>query len=224
MSTPPHSDSMMVPEWDELSALVAKIEAFIATESFDDAARLLEDNLAALWFGLHPSRMASVLEILIQTLPAPPLLLVAAHRILTASEAEREDAYAFLSEVDSDDPQQMFILAMFRMHDLRIQGRVIEALGQAEVIEGLLGKMRFVLDPHGGWCLQASVEIGVAARRAGNVTKAYLIYTQVKLYPATQQYSYLTQAALVKSALIHACLGNVSRENAYLERTQHINR
>src|SRR5699024_12506768 len=84
----------------------------------------------------------------------------------------RSDAYAFLSEVDSDDPQQMFILAMFRMHDLRIQGRVIEAFGQAEVIEGLLGKMRFVLDPHGGWRLQASLEIGVSAMLAGDFTQA----------------------------------------------------
>lgn len=224
MSTPPHSDSMMVPEWDELSALVAKVEALFATESFDDAARLLEDNLAALWFGLHPSRMASVLEILIQTLPAPPLLLVAAHRILTASEAERADAYAFLSEVDSDDPQQMFILAMFRMHDLRIQGRVIEAFGQAEVIEGLLGKMRFVLDPHGGWRLQASLEIGVSAMLAGDFTKALTIFTQVQLYPATPKYSYLTRAALVKSALIHACFGNVTSAKAFLERTQRIKR
>ena len=199
-----------------------KIEAFIATESFDDAARLLEDNLAALWFGLHPSRMASVLEILIQTLPTPPLL-VAAHRILTASEAERADAYAFLSRLIAMTPNRCLSWRCFGCTIFAYRVASLRHLA-AEVIEGLLGKMRFVLDPHGGWRLQASLEIGVSAMLAGDFTKALTISLQVQLYPATPKYSYLTRAALVKSALIHACFGNVTSAKAFLERTQRIKR
>ena len=224
MSAPPHSHDKKVPEWDDLSVLVAQVEAFIANESFDEAAHLLEENIAALWFGLRPARMASVLKILVRRLPSPPVLLLAANRILMSSETERANARAFLSEIDGNDPQQMFILAMFRMHDLRMQGRVVEALDQAEVIEELLGKMRFVLDPHGGWRLQASLEIGVSAMLAGDFTKALTIFTHIQLHPATPKYSYLTRAALVKSALIHACFGNVTSAKAFLERTRRIAR
>ncbi|NLZ98752.1 MAG: hypothetical protein GX920_08050, partial [Micrococcus sp.] len=202
MSAPPHSTDKTLPEWDDLSVLVAEVEAAIWDEHFDDAARLLEVNIAALWFGLRPARMAGVLEILLENLPSPPLLLIAAYRILKASRAERAESRKSLSDIDSEDPQQMFILAMFRMHDLRMEGRVVEALAQAEIIEELLGKMRFVLDPQGVWRLQASLEIGISAMLAGDFTKALTIFTQVQLHPATPKYSYLTRAVLVKSALI----------------------
>ncbi|MGO1961608.1 MAG: hypothetical protein ACTH1B_11350, partial [Yaniella sp.] len=65
MSAPPHSTDTTLPEWDDLSVLVAEVEAAIWDEHFDDAARLLEDNIAALWFGLRPARMAGVLEIIL---------------------------------------------------------------------------------------------------------------------------------------------------------------
>ena len=224
MSAPPHSTDTIFPEWDDLSVLVAEVEAAIWDEHFDDAARLLEVNIAALWFGLRPARMAGVLEIILENLPSPPRLLIAGYRILRASRAERAESRKSLSDIDSEDPQQMFILAMFRMHDLRIQGRVVEALAQAATIEELLGKMRFVLDPHGGWRLQASLEIGISAMLAGDFTKALTIFTQAQLHPTTPKYSYLTRAVLVKSALIHACFGNVTSAKAFLERTKRVER
>lgn len=224
MSDQPHQNGKTLPEWDDLSALVAKVETSIHGKHFEDAAHLLEENIAAVWFGMQPARMAVVLETILDKLPSPPQLLVAAHRILTASRADRIDSRDILSRIDSTDPHQMFILAMFRMHDLRMQGRAVEALAQAEIIEELLGKMRFVLDLRGGWRLQASIQIGISAMLAGDFTKALTIFTQVQLHPATPKYAYLTRDALVKSALIHACFGNVTSAKAFLERTKRIER
>lgn len=219
-----HLDGETSPQRDDLSVLITKIETFMRHGNFDDAANLLEANIAAAWFGIPPAQMARVLQTLLTELPSPPLLLTAAHRILTASRADRIDSHELLSKIDTDDPQQMFVLAMFRMNDLRMQGRAVEALAQADVIEELLGKMRFVLDPRGGWRLQSSVQIGISAMLAGDFTKALTVFTQVQLHPATPKYAYLTRDALVKSALIHACFGNATTAKAFLERTKRIQR
>lgn len=224
MSDPTHMDGDAFPEWDDLAILIANIEAAISNEHFDDAAHLLEDNIAAAWFGMQPARMADMLHTLVSKMSSPPILLVAAHRILSASRAGRLDNGELLSRIDSDDPQQLFVLAMFRMNEYRMQGRAIEALAQGDIMEELLGNMKFVLDPKGGWRLQAAVQTGISAMMAGDFTRALTAFTQVQLHPATPKYSYLTRDALVKSALIHACFGNATTAKAFVERTKRLER
>lgn len=215
-------DGRPFPERDDLAILIADIETLIADENFDDAADLLDANIAAVWFGMQPARIADVLETLLSNLPSPAPLLIAAHRILTATTMDRLDSRELVSKIDTDDPQQMFVLAMFRMSDLRMQGRAVEALAQSDVLEEQLGRMRFLLDPRGGWRLQSALQIGISAMLAGDFTKALAVFTEIQLHPPTARYAYLTRDALVKSALIHACFGNATTAKAFLERTMRI--
>lgn len=224
MTDPTHPDGRAFPQRDDLAVLIANIETYILEEQYDEAADLFEANIAAAWFGMQPSRIMEVLQTLISHQSSPAPLLVAAHRILAAARMNRFDSQELMAQIDRDDPQQMFVLALFRMNDLRMQGRSVESLAQADVLDEQLGKMRFVLDPRGGWRLQASVQIGISAMLAGDFTKALTVFTEVQLHPATPKYSYLTRDALVKSALIHACFGNASTARAFLERTMRIER
>src|SRR5699024_2411188 len=149
----------------------------------------------------------------------PSPLLQASYRILSASLTGEFNSRELLATIDTDDPQQLFVLAMFRLNDLRQQGRVREAFQQTEHLEQLLGKMRFVLDPGGGWRLQSAIEIGISAMLAGYFTKALAAFTQVQLHAAVPKYAYLTRDSLVKAALIHACFGNGTTAKAYIQRT-----
>src|SRR5699024_11896505 len=99
-------------------------------------------------------------------------LLQASYRILSATLTGESSSRELLATIDSDDPQQMFVLAMFRINELRQQGRAREAFQQTEHLEQLLGKMRFVLDPSGGWRLHSTIEFGVSSMLADECTHA----------------------------------------------------
>lgn len=219
-----HANGKAFPERDDLTGLITKIDTLLLDQHFNDAADLLETNIVAAWFGMQPSRMVEILETMLAELPSPSPLLKAGHRILTASRTERLNGRDLVSHIDTDDPRQMFLLALFRMHDLRIQGRSVEALGQADILENLQRKMRFVLDPRGGWRLHSAVQIGISAMLAGDFTKALTVFTEVQFHTATSKYAYLTRDALVKSALIHASFGNATTAKTLLERTMRISR
>lgn len=209
-------------EPDDLAELMQHIKDVIAQDDFQTAASLVEANIAAVWFGIPPSEMVEILQNLLNHLDSPTPLLQASYRILSATLTGESSSRELLATIDSDDPQQMFVLAMFRINELRQQGRAREAFQQTEHLEQLLGKMRFVLDPSGGWRLQSAIEIGVSAMLAGDFTKALAAFTQVQLHATVPKYAYLTRDSLVKSALIHACFGNGTTAKAYLERTAHI--
>ena len=210
------------PASDDLAQLIQRIKDAITQEQFQTAASLVEGNIAAAWFGIPPSEMVEILHFLLNHLDAPSPLLQASYRILSASLTGEFNSRELLATIDTDDPQQLFVLAMFRLNDLRQQGRVRQAFQQTEHLEQLLGKMRFVLDPGGGWRLQSAIEIGISAMLAGNFTKALAAFTQVQLHAAVPKYAYLTRDSLVKSALIHACFGNGTTAKAYIQRTSRI--
>src|SRR5699024_3815449 len=138
------------------------------------------------------------LQTLISNRTSATPLLVAAHRILGATRMDRFDAQQLMTQIDHDDPEQMFVLTLFHMNDLRMQGRAVEALAQSELLDEQLGKMRCVIDPRGGWRLQAAVQISISALHAGDFTKALTVFTKVQRHPATPKSTYLTRDALVK--------------------------
>lgn len=207
---------------DALAALIQDINDAIAQDQLDTAAHLVETNIAAAWFGIPPPELVEILGTLVSQPNSPSPLLQAAYRILSATLAGQLNSRELLDTIDTDDPQQLFVLAMFRINDLRQQGRTREAFQQTDYLHQLLGKMRHVLNPSGGWRLQSAIEIGVSAMLAGNFTEALAAFTQVQLHAAVPKYAYLTRDSLVKSAVIHACFGNEATAKGYIARTTRI--
>lgn len=112
--------------------------------------------------------MVEILQNLLNHLDSPTPLLQASYRILSATLTGESSSRELLATIDSDDPQQMFVLAMFRINELRQQGRAREAFQQTEHLEQLLGKMRFVLDPSGGGVCNQPLKL--ASRRCWPAT------------------------------------------------------
>ena len=208
--------------YDALAVLTHTINDAIAQNDLYTASSLVENNIAAVWFGIPPTKMVEVLDVLVNQTDSPSPLLQAAYRILSAQLAGEFKSQPLLSAIDDDDPQQLFVLTMFRINDLRQKGRIREAFAQTESLNDLLGKMRYNLDPNGGWRLQSAIEIGISAMLAGDFTKALGAFTQVQLHATVPKYVYLTRDSLVKSALIHACFGNSKTALAFIERTNRI--
>lgn len=209
---------------DELAVFIAEIEAALQQEHYQRAADLLEGNAAAAWFGMPPPRTMEILRLLVSKLPSHGSMLHAGYALLTATEAGQFDHEAYLSTVDTENPEQMFLLALFRVGDFRSHGRTSEALDQCDNLQEYLGKMHPITDPHDGWSLQASVQTGITAMLAGDFKRALTAFTQAQLHVTNPKYGFLSRDALVKSALIQACFGNPPAAQALLARAEHIPR
>ena len=209
---------------DELTAFVRRVEDALAIRDYAAAASLIEENLAATWFGFEPARTSEILKLLTHEVGDAAPRMAAAYRILSAAQAGHPNTQALQDKLDMDDPQQMFVLSMFRMSDYRVHGMIHRALEQADMIDVYLAQMRPALTPRGGWLLQAPVQIGITAMLAGDFPRALTALMQAQLRPANPKFVFLEREALVKSALIHASFGNATTATGLLTRANQVPR
>ena len=207
---------------DKLAQFVQQVEDVLAQQDYAAAASLVEENIAATWFGFEPARTSEILKLLTEEVGEAAPLVTAAYRILSASQAGLTNTQALQDQLDSEDPKQMFVLAMFRMSDFRVHGMISRALEQADVIETHLAKMRPRLNPSGGWLLQAPVQIGITAMLAGDFSRALTSLMPAQLRPANPKFVFLEREALAKSALIHATFGNAATATGLLTRAAQV--
>ncbi|GAA2046920.1 hypothetical protein GCM10009720_29860 [Yaniella flava] len=224
MSNPIKPETDSHPAKDELAHFVAEIEDAISREDWAFAATLIEENTAAAWFGMQPPRTMEIVSLLASKIPSHGSLLHAGYRLLTAASAGQFDVHEYLSTVDTNNAEEMFLLSMLRMSDFRVHGRTIEALEQGETANDYHGKMHPTVDANDGWALQTSVQIGISAMLAGDFTRALSALTQAQMHAAVPKYAFLTRDALVKSALLHACFGNAATARSFLDRATRIPR
>lgn len=209
---------------DELARFVEQVENHIRQNNIQEAAKLIETNVTATWFGFEPTRTVEILQLILSKLESPGPLFEAAMGLLTATTAGQFDSHDYLTTLNPDDPHQMFMLSMFRMFDLRVHGHAVDALEQGDAMEKQLGTMRFLLAPQDGWELHTAVQIGVAAMLAGDFTRALTSFTRAQMLALVPKFSLITRDALVKSALIHACFGNATTAQSLLQRADRITR
>lgn len=221
---PPHLNSKSASPKDDLARLVVDIERALEQRNYARAAQLVQGNIAAAWFSFPTAQLTEILGRLVRNLQEPPPFVAAAYRILTASSADLTNTHGLVESLDSDDPAQMFVLAMFRMSDYRIHGHITEGLEQVDTAEHYLSQLRSGLDPRGGWLLNAAVQMGTTAMLAGDFTRALSSLMRAQMLPAIPMFRFLQREAIVKSALIHACFGNAATADGLLKRTENIPR
>lgn len=217
-------DDQISIETDDLALFAQDIETALNNQDFSTAANLIEQDAAAAWFSLGPSRAYEVLRLVSQYLSDKRPLKRIARAMLDSSATGRFDTPAFLSTVNFEDPREVFVLSMLRMSDYRLNGRATEALEQSYDLDAQFGQMQPLFDSHDGWVLQTSVQIAVTAMLAGDFTRALTYFTRAQMHTPVPKYAFLTRDALVKSALIHACFGNSTTARSLLERAKNIQR
>ncbi len=209
-------------ERNELAHFVEQVEQYIREENLPEAAKLLETDILAGWYGIEPARTAEILQLILTEIDSSTPLLKAVTSLLTATSVGQFDSQEYLATVDSDDPHEMFTLSIFRMADLRLHGRPVGALEQGDNLEEYLGKMRLLLDPQDGAELHTIVQIGISAMLAGDFTRALTSFTHAQMLSPIPRYAFLTRDALVKSAVIHACFGNSTTARSLLQRADKV--
>lgn len=215
----PRLNSKASADKDELALLVEAIERALARRDYYEAANLIEQNLAATWFGFPKHRTSEILGLIVRNMERPPPLLVVTHRIMTASNADLSNTEPLLEALDAEDPGQMLSLAMFRMVDYRFHGRTTEASEQVDTAEANLAELRDKLPPQSHWLQHAAVQIGNTAMLAGDFTKALASFMRAQVLPPSSRFGFLEREAIVKSALIHACFGNATTADGLMKRT-----
>lgn len=211
-------------EHDELAHFAEQVEQHIREGNIPEAAMLLEADMAAAWYGIEPARTAEILQQLLTEIGSSTPILKAVMSLLTATSVGQFDSQEYLATVNSEDPHEMFMLSVFRMADLRLHGRSVDALEQGDNLEKYLGKMRLLLDPQDGAELQTVVQIGISAMLAGDFTHALTSFTHAQMLSLIPRYAFLTRDALVKSAVIHACFGNSTTARSLLQRADKVDR
>ena len=209
---------------DGLARFVQSVEDALAQQDYALAASLVEENLAATWFGFARERTAEILQLLAHEVGDAAPVARAAYSILSASQAGIMNTKDLQDVLDHNDPKQMFVLSMFRMNYYRIHGLTNRALEQAEMLEVYLNEMRPTLNARDGWFLLAPVQIGITATLAGDFSRALTSLMQAQLRPANPYFVFLEREALAQSALIHATFGNAATASGLLTRATQVPR
>ena len=220
----PQRNSKVSSRKDDLALLVDAIEDALERHDYSRAAELIEQNLAATWFGFPTHRTAEILGLILRNLERPAPFLVVTHKIMTSAGPDLSNTEPLVDALDTEDPGQMLALAMFRMTDYRFHGRTTEANEQVETAEENLAKLRDKLPPQSHWLQHAAVQIGNTAMLAGDFTKALSSFMRAQMLPPNPRFAFLEREAIVKSALIHACFGNATTADGLLKRTGRIQR
>ena len=195
---------------DELALYAQRIETALDDEDFPRVIALIEADPAATWFGLPPTRTSEILQLLLRTVPAESRLLQIARLFYNQNSSGRLDSPEFLASLNFDDPREVYMLSVLRLGEFRLAGRTKDAMEQGAVMEQQLGEMQPLLDSYDGWALQTAVQLGVTAMLAGGFTRALTNFTRAQMHVPVPKFAFLTRDALAKSALIHACFGNLT--------------
>src|SRR5690625_900141 len=216
---PPNLNSNVRPQTDELAGITHEIEQTLQRNDLTRAAWRREQDLGGTWYGFPPHRTSEILRQVVDNVEVVPPQLATMHKILTSSRAELNNTEALVEALDADNHEHMFALAMFRMVDHRMHGRMVSALEQLESVEAHLAPMQTANQSQKEWLLHAALQIGITAMLAGDFTKALASFMQAQMLPTVPKFPFLQREAIVKSALIHACFGNTATADGLVKRT-----
>src|SRR5690625_4616941 len=99
-------DDQISIETDDLALFAQDIETALNNQDFSTAANLIEQDAAAAWFSLGPSRAYEVLRLVSQYLSDKRPLKRIARAMLDSSATGPFDTPAFLSTVNFEDPRE----------------------------------------------------------------------------------------------------------------------
>src|SRR5699024_12405866 len=88
---------------DALAPFVEQVEHHLRGENLSDAAKLLEADMAAAWYGFEPARTAEILQQISMQMDSSTPILNAVDRVLTATYDGQFDDQAYLSSVNYAD-------------------------------------------------------------------------------------------------------------------------
>src|SRR5690625_342755 len=210
---------------DELALCAREVETTIENGDFQEAAVLIEQDPAGVWFGLEPYRTIEILRQLLDNLAeVHQPILRSLHVLLESATQEHFDSPEFLSSVDFDNPREVYLLTLTRMGGYRMQGRATEELEQTRELHQQLGHMRPIVGSPDGLELHTTVQIAITAMLAGDFTEALTNFTRAQMHAPVPKFAFLTRDALTKAALIHACFGNSTTARYLLQRAETVPR
>lgn len=207
-----------------LARNVEQIEQALSRGDYEEAARLIEADWQAAWFGFNTSRFLEIMTFLVPQLKTPSRLFTLVHRVITSRKQGELFSRDTTAGIALDEPQQMFLVNLLRMANLRMRGRPVEALEQAEELNTQLGLMQPIYDTREGWALQTAVQIGITAMLAGDFSRAHAQFTQAHLHVMIPNLAFLTRDSLAKSALLHACFGDLDYARQLISQADRVPR
>lgn len=213
-----------VSRQDELSLYAQNIETALDRRDFSTALDLIERDWACAWFALGPTKMSDLLYQLPREVLEDRFILRTVQDMLMTNSFDTVDSSTFLSEVDFSNPRQAHWVTILRAGVYRLVGRSTEALEQIRLVEQQVGQVQSLISSPGGWELHITVQVGVSALLAGDLTQALTSFTRAQMHAPIPKYAFLTRDSLAKSALIHASFGNTTTAKSLLRRERNIPR
>lgn len=223
----PHASVAQPQQGDPRCALAhvaEQLESALRDGHYLQAERLIEADPIAAWFSHPPTASVQALKTLAAELPSPGSLVSDAHRILTGLAEDTASLFDVSAGRGTEDCQQRMILSVLRMGALRVRGELHQALEHAEGALSQVGAMQPVLDASGGWALFVTAQAGTVAMLAGDFSRAQALFTQAQLQVAVPKFAFLSRAVMIRSALIHACFGDINASKCLLSRADQVRR
>lgn len=215
-----------------------QIRGAVASKNHDEVLRLLSTRPLEAWFGLPGPEFFSVLSGLPQEAREAnffiSMLSHVAHTPLDASgdmfdadglgpEAANLADVMAVQELDSGVEQLAWSKTVFESLTCRARGQIRRASELGKQYKKPVG-VASLFDASGGLECFIAVQAGNTQMLAGDFAGAIARFTSAQLLPTPPELRFLHRDAYVKSALIHALLGDQYIAKALLKRAEGVER
>ncbi|SNU01861.1 regulatory protein, luxR family [Ruaniaceae bacterium KH17] len=202
---------------DPLSAFARRLESTVAAGDIAAAATLITNHLPETWYGLPLTRVSELLQQINSSNSLDPMI-----SSIAAFLAGQDPAVATgrgttpaLSSAWARTVQTLQLRTRGATHEL--QERLHEKPGILVTIEPLF-------DPNGSMHLMMTVQLGITAMLAGEYNLALTYFGAAQLQRLVPTVPFLTRDAYLKSAIIHASLGDTRDAQRALDQARDIPR
>jgi DNA-binding CsgD family transcriptional regulator len=193
---------------NELQELCDQVERDFAAGDHDGALALIGAQGPAIWYGLRPERLRSILEVAIVHGAQKSPLARRLQLFVTAGNPHQFSAETLHKLTTSNDPLAITLARTAQVIDLRLRGRAHVAADLLRDLEESGLRVTPLFDSTAGWQLVLSLQCGITAMLAGRFSEALRYFMAARIHPIVPTLVFLTRDALVKSALIHAFFGD----------------
>lgn len=195
---------------------------------FRQVARLVQDQFIEVWYGVPPDELRRALEVVPPWLraryPVADYLfqlvgggIPTGDRTLHASPSGASD----VSEARANAASAP-LLGAISVLQLRLQGRLQEALQALDRTERSLQIGNALVDSTRGWELFAAVQAGNTTLLAGSLSRARATFTRGQFTPASAELMHLSRDCSIKLALIEGLFGDRTQAAEELRRAERL--
>jgi DNA-binding CsgD family transcriptional regulator len=209
---------------DELQHLCDQVTRDAAAGDYDGALTLIRNQGPAIWYGLRPERLRSILEGAIASGAEQTPLAQQLHLFVTAGDSAQISPETLHALVGSHDSIALAVVRTARVIDLRLRGRAHVAADLLRELEESALRITPLFDTTAGLQLVLSLQCGITAMLAGRFPEALRYLLAARIHPVIPELVFLTRDALVKSALIHAFFGDSAEARALLDEAAQLPR